>query len=230
VTSGLSAGGGGQRAFRSGIARPSHDIQYRRADAVVHVIGLLAVLAGCVLLAVHAQGLPGWRIPIALGLYALGMVATFGCSAAYNMSPPGPRRALLRRLDHAAIFLMIAGTYTPVALLAIDGWQGMALFAFVWAGALLGAAMKLVAPGRFERTAIAAYLFLGWVGAVAMVPLLQVLPPWQLGALLLGGILYSLGVIIHLSRRLPYNAAIWHALVLAAACCHYAVVLGIAAR
>lgn len=179
------------------------------------------------MLLAQAPAEPGMRAAIAA--YALGLVATFGFSAAYNLSPPGPRRALLRRFDHAAIFLMIAGTYAPVSLLGIGGVLGTVLMGLVGAGALLGAAVKLLAPGRFERTAIAAYLALGWVGAVAVVPLARTLPGWQLGALVLGGLLYSLGVIAHLSPRLPYNLAIWHGLVLLAAGCHYALVLGLLA-
>ena len=200
-------------------------LRERRADAVMHAIGLPAALAGCVVLLMNAPDAPAARA--ATGLYALGLVATFGFSAAYNLSPPGPRRDLLRRFDHAAIFLMIAGTYAPVSLLGIGGRLGTALLGLVGAGALLGASVKLLAPGRFERAAIAAYLALGWVGAVAAVQLARSLPSWQFGALVLGGLLYSLGVIAHVSERLPYNTAIWHACVLLAAGCHYALVLGL---
>jgi hemolysin III len=204
------------------------DIRHRRADAAVHVVGLLAVLAACLLLASRAAHRPEPLAAAAFGLYALGLVASFTCSAAYNMATPGPRRALLRRLDHAAIFLLIAGTYTPIMALAVGGWTGFALLLFVWTGALLGGAIKLAAPARFERVAIAAYLLLGWVGVIALMPLLRALSSWQLGLLLLGGLIYSLGVIAHVSKTLPYNIAIWHALVLVAAGCQYVVVLSLA--
>jgi hemolysin III len=227
-----SAGGAakapGASAPPFGDERSADDIRYRRADNGVHLLGLTAVLAGCVVLALGMAGVQSWWAIVAFGLYGFGLVASFGCSAAYNMSLPGPRRALLRRFDHAAIFLLIAGTYSPVSLLAIGGRLGMALFGVVWIGALLGAALKLAAPARFERVAIAAYLALGWVGIVALPPLIEALPVWQLMALMAGGLLYSLGVIVHVSTRMPYNIAIWHALVLAAAGCHYAVVLGLA--
>ena len=202
-------------------------LREQRADAVMHGIGLPAALMGCAVLLARMPDSPGAKA--AIGFYAFGLVATFGFSAAYNLSPPGPRRALLRRFDHAAIFLMIAGTYAPVSLLGIGGVLGTVLLGLVGAGALLGAAVKLLAPGRFERTAIAAYLALGWVGAVAAVPLARSLPGWQFGALVLGGLLYSLGVIAHVSTRLPYNLAIWHGFVLLAAGCHYALVLGLLA-
>jgi hemolysin III len=152
-----------------------------------------------------------------------------GCSGLYNIAGEGPRKALLRRLDHAAIFGMIAGTYTPIGLLALGGAWGWGVLVVVWAGAAGGAAFKLVAPGRFGRASIAAYLLLGWAGLAALDPLLAALPPRDLALLAGGGLLYSLGVAVHLSTRLPYHTAIWHALVLAAAACHYAVVLRLAA-
>jgi len=147
-----------------------------------------------------------------------------GCSALYNLTSTGPRKALLRRLDHAAIFVMIAGTYTPVILLAIGGTWGRQLLVAVWVGAASGVALKLLAPHRFERAAIAAYLLLGWAILFALDPLLAALPARDLGLLLAGGLLYSGGVVIHLSSRLPYHTALWHALVVAAAACHYVVV------
>lgn len=201
----------------------------RGADAAVHAAALLAVPAGCMLLALRTPLPSDTRLAVALGLYMAGLVATFALSAAYNLAPAGPRRALLRRADHAAIFIMIAGTYTPISVLAIGGPLATALLAFVWTGALLGAAMKLLAPGRFERGSIAAYLVLGWVGVVALVPLSRSLSAGQLGLLAAGGLLYSLGVLVHLASHLRFNVAIWHAFVLAAAACHYGLVLSLAA-
>jgi hemolysin III len=209
-----------------------HDRRERIADAAVHGAGLALGLAGCLGLAAAALPSADPRRMAALALYAAGLLAMLGCSALYNLASEGegaPRKALLRRLDHAAIFLMIAGTYTPVALLGIGGAWGWGLLAVVWAGALGGAALKLLAPGRFERAAIAAYLLLGWAGLAALDPLLAALPPRDLGLLVAGGVLYSLGVAVHLATRLPFHNALWHAFVLAAAACHYAVVLRLAA-
>jgi hemolysin III len=212
---------------RGGMREP---LRYSRgeriADTAVHVLGVGAALAACAVLAAAAPRSLGPRL--ALGLYATGLVAMLGCSALYNLAGAGARKALLRRLDHAAIFAMIAGTYTPVALLAIGGAWGWGLLAAVWGGAAGGAALKLLAPARFERASIAAYLLLGWAGLAALGPLLAALPARGLGMLAAGGLLYSLGVVVHLSTRLPYHNVLWHALVLAAAACHYAVVLRLA--
>ncbi|MCO6415964.1 hemolysin III family protein [Siccirubricoccus sp. KC 17139] len=197
------------------------------ADAAVHAVGLGAVLAGIPLLLALPSALPLGTL-LALLPYLLGLLASFACSAAYNLARDRPGKALLRRLDHAAIFLLIGGTYTPVARLAIGGTWGAVLLAVVWSGALAGAAIKLLAPGRYERALIAAYLSLGWVGLMAMPVLLEALPPLQLGLLGGGGLLYSLGVLVHVSPWLPYGTAAWHALVVVAAACHYAVILQLA--
>ncbi|TCZ55259.1 PAQR family membrane homeostasis protein TrhA [Roseicella aquatilis] len=198
------------------------------ADAAVHALGLVAGGFGCLGLALAIAASDGGLVPVALGLYGIGLVAMLCCSAAYNLAGPGRWKPVLQRLDHAAIFLMIAGTYTPIALLAIGGGWGWGLFALVWAGALAGAALKLTAPARIERLAILLYLMLGWLGVVATRPLLDALPWPDMLLLLLGGLLYSLGVPVHLATRLRFHTALWHGLVLAAAACHYVVVLRVA--
>ena len=208
---------------------PRYSRGERIADAVVHALGVSAALAACVGLAAVVPRPVGARRAVALGLYAAGLLAMLGCSALYNLAGVGPRKARLRRLDHAAIFAMIAGTYTPVALLALGGAWGRGLLATAWAGAAGGTALKLLAPARFERASIAAYLLLGWIVLAALDPLLAALPSRDLALLGAGGLLYSLGVVVHLATRLPYHNALWHALVLAAATCHYAVVLRLAA-
>jgi hemolysin III len=208
---------------------PRYSRGERVADAVIHVLGLSAALAACVGLAAAVAARPaGASLAVTLGVYALGLVAMLGCSALYNLAGAGPRKAVLRRFDHAAIFAMIAGTYTPVALLAVGGAWGWGLLAVVWSGAVGGVALKLLAPARLERASIAAYLLLGWAGIAALNRLLAALPLWDLLLLVAGGVLYSLGVIVHLATWLRYHNALWHALVVVAAGCHYAVVLRLA--
>lgn len=199
------------------------------ADATVHAVGLAAAVLACLGLALTAPTPPGLRLGLALGLYGGGLLAMLACSMAYNMAGAGPWKRVLQRFDHAAIFLMIAGTYTPVTLVAIGGGWGWGLFAAVWAGALCGAALKLLAPARIERAAILLYLLLGWTGLVAIGPLLRALDWPDLALLLMGGLFYSLGVRLHLAEWLRFHNALWHGCVLAGAACHYAVVLRIAA-
>ena len=148
------------------------------------------------------------------------------CSAAYNLARPSRRKQLLRRLDHAVIFVMIAATYTPVTVIALGEGSGDSLLTFVWAVAVLGACFKLMFPERLERAAVALYLLLGWSFVAAWEPIVAVVPRPALLLLALGGMLYSAGVAFFLLERLPYHTAIWHGFVLLAAACHYAAILG----
>jgi hemolysin III len=206
---------------------PSYTPAERRADAVVHAFGLALGLAGCAALAVaaapRADDLP--RL-VALGLYAAGLLAMLACSALYNLAEEPARKRLFRRLDHAAIFLMIAGTYTPFALVAIGGAWGAGLLALVWAVAAGGIAAEALGVRRHGRLAVAAYLLLGWSVLPALGPLAAAVSPSGVALLAAGGALYSVGVVFHLWRSLPFQNAVWHGLVLAAAACHYAAVLG----
>jgi hemolysin III len=200
----------------------------RIADAAVHLFGLAAALVACAVLAAVLPPEAGPGRTLALIVYAAGLLAMLGCSALYNMAGEGERRALLQRLDHSAIFAMIAGTYTPVAGIGLGGTWGMGLLGIVWTGAVGGAALKLLAPARIERVSILFYLLLGWAGIAAFDPLLRSLSSWDLLMLLAGGLLYSAGVLFHVAERLRYHTALWHACVVAAAACHYLVVLDLA--
>jgi hemolysin III len=200
---------------------PQHSSAERRADAVVHALGLILGLAGCALLS--ATGRPQARL--SLVVYAAGLMAMLTCSALYNLTRDGPLKALFRRLDHAAIFLMIAGTYTPFTLGAIGGPWGTGLCAFVWAVAVAGMAVELLGLPRPDALLNTAYLLLGWVVLIALGPLSAALSATGLVLLVAGGVLYSVGVVFHVWTTLPYQNAIWHGFVLTAAACHYAAVL-----
>jgi len=209
--------------------RYSHFPDYSRAeviaDAVVHVLGLVFGLAACLSLAIVAWPSEDLLLWLALGLYGFGLLAMLSCSALYNLIRSPRYKAIVRRLDHAAIFVMIAGTYTPFTLIAIGGAWGLGLLAFVWTVALGGVAVKLLWPGRFDRLSVVAYLLLGWSILVVLDPLWGAVSAAGLVLLGAGGLLYSIGVVFHLWQRLPYQNAIWHAFVLAAAACHFSAVL-----
>lgn len=202
----------------------------RVADAILHGCGVIAtVAASAVLLTLAIQsGEP--RGVAAAAVYAGGLLASFGFSAAYNLCPASRWKEALRRCDHAAIYLFIAATYTPLCLVALRGETGVALLVAVWAVALLGFGMKLAWPRRFERVSIALYLALGWAGLAAAGAIVRALPTAALVLLLVGGILYSLGVVFHVWRRLRFQNAIWHGFVLSAAACHYAAVVATVVR
>jgi hemolysin III len=195
------------------------------ADGAVHAIGVSLGLIGAVVIVVMAaQSGAATDIP-SIVIYAVGLLAMLGFSAAYNMWPISPVKWVLRRFDHSAIYLMIAGTYTPFVGQLKDGVASAGLLLGVWLTAIIGVALKLLMPGRFDRTAIALYLILGWSCVVAYGPISAALPNASLWLLVAGGVLYSIGVIFHAWRKLRFHNAIWHAFVLAAACCHYSAVL-----
>jgi hemolysin III len=140
-----------------------------------------------------------------------------GCSALYNLAGDGPRRGHWRRLDHAAIFVMIAGTYTPFLAIAIGGGWGTGLLVFVWTVTAAGVVLKLLHPGWLEPLSIAAYLLLGWTIRVAIDHLIAAVSLRAFVLLAAGGILYSVGVVFYRWDRLPYQKALWHGFVLTAA-------------
>ena len=197
------------------------------ADATVHLLGLAFAFGAVATLVVFLWISPDLPRGISLGLYAFGLIAMLGCSALYHMTHHSKQRlkALFRRFDHAAIFVMIAGTNTPFSLMVIGGGWGWALLGFVWTIALVGVMMKLLFPLRFEKLSVAVYLLLGWTVLFALQPLVSSASLAGLVLLITGGGLYSLGVLFHLWERLPYQNAIWHVFVLAAAACHFTAIL-----
>lgn len=192
------------------------------ADGVVHAVAMLAALVGITLLIVLVILRRGAGEITAVAIYGLAMLAMFGFSAAYNLVPPSSLKWLLRRFDHSAIFLMIAGTYMPLLVLMQDGFWALLLGSLVWAGAIGGCIMKLVFPGRYDRVSIAIYVLLGSSALVAMGPLSQSLPPLTLWLMIAGGLIYVAGIGFYVWRSLRFNNAIWHSFVATAASLHYA--------
>jgi hemolysin III len=193
-------------------------------DGAIHVIGVCLGLIGAVAMVIMAARSVAADVPSTL-IYAAGLLAMLGFSAAYNMWPISPMKWVLRRFDHSAIYLMIAGTYTPFIGQLKDGFASAGLLVGVWLTAMVGVALKLLMPGRFDRMAIALYLILGWSCVVAYGPISAALPNASLWLLVIGGLLYSVGVIFHAWRGLRFHNAIWHGFVLAAAGCHFVAVL-----
>jgi hemolysin III len=204
---------------------PAYSRGEQWADGAAHVIGLLFGIVATLALISTAARNDQFLLILGASLYAFGLLAMFSFSAAYNLCPPSTTKEFLRRLDHAAIFLMISGTYTPLLLNRIGGEWGIGLLAFVWIVAIAGATMKIVFPRRWEILSIALYLGLGWSIIIAIDPMLQALATNNLILIGAGALLYSGGVLFHLWDRLPYQNAIWHFMVLAAAACHYVAIL-----
>jgi hemolysin III len=194
------------------------------ADLVVHIVGLTLALIGGVVLLTFAVKAGSISQVVGVAIYAAGVVAMLAFSTAYNFARP-QYRPILRRLDHAGIFLMIAGSYTPFTTQSLTGGWAWGMTVAVWTLAGLGALGKLFLP-RVERGFwVALYLALGWLVVVALKPMMDHLAWYALLLLAAGGLLYSTGVIFYVNKRLKFSRAIWHGHVVAAAATHWAAVL-----
>ena len=206
-------------------ALPSYTLRERIADGCIHITGVTASLVALgALLTIGVQSQTTLWV-VSLTIYGLALVATFSFSAGYHLVVRPTLKEVLRRFDHAAIFLMIAGTYTPFILIKMNTPWGLGLLAVVWIIAGIGIAIKLFAPRLIDGLSTPLYLVQGWAVIAAWEPLMTALPGTALTLLTLGGVLYTVGVVFHLWERLPYQNAIWHGFVLSAASCHFVAVM-----
>jgi hemolysin III len=194
------------------------------ANVVTHGVGaLLAIGGGAVLItmaAVHA----GAREIVSASVFTATLVLLYIASTLYHAATEPRAKARLKVLDHCAIFLLIAGTYTPFTIAAIRGGWGWSLFGVIWGMAVAGIVFKIFFTGRFRVLSTAMYVGMGWLVLVALVPLVEALSPVGLAWLIAGGALYTLGTLFYHRESIPYSHAIWHGFVLAGSGCHFAAV------
>jgi hemolysin III len=195
------------------------------ADGVIHALGVVLALVGAAALLTFFAPASNWDI-LPIGVYCVGLLAVLVISAAYNMWPASPVKWWLRRCDHSAIFVLIAGTYTPFLARMSDGPAAQAMLVLLWTAALAGIFLKITLPGRFDRVTIGLYLAMGW-SCVIIWDRVMLLPDATLWLLAAGGIFYTGGVVFHLWHKLRFHNAIWHACVLAAAALHYGAVVSL---
>jgi len=197
-------------------------------NCAVHVVGMVACCVASPRLVVTARrtGDP-WLLASGL-VFGLSALLMFTTSVLYHAAKNPSLRLRLRRVDHAAIYLLIAGTYTPFTLGALRGSWGWTLAAVIWTLALLGIVFKTTSLGfRFHRTSVVLYVVMGWLAVVAIKPLMQALSPFELAWLVAGGLCYTGGVAFYLWKSRPYTHAIWHVFVFAGVACHFVTVLSI---
>jgi len=203
---------------------PCYSQGERRADGAVHLLGLAIGPLACAWLLHLGQARADALQLAALAVYGLGLTGMLATSAAYNLAPHGARKSVLRRIDHAMIFVMIAGSYTPFTLNAAAGAAGVLLCIAAWIIAIPGAGLKLAGVTWRPRGWLMLYLGLGWLILPAIPFFLRWFSPQTILLLLAGGLSYSLGSLLHHDGRLRYHNAIWHALVLCGAALHFAAV------
>jgi len=208
---------------------PAYARSERIADGTLHALGVAAALAGTIFLLVWSIGMVSGGQVAALAVYGVALVATFTASAFYHMTPWEHLRPTLRRIDHAAIYLKIAGTYTPLVVMVGSAFA-YALLGVVWILAVFGMIQKLFywqVPGRMGP---ALYLVMGWMSVLLIWSMVPILPGIATVLMILGGLLYTAGVIFFQWDGLKYAMAIWHGFVVAASACFFAaIVMGTAA-
>ena len=196
------------------------------ANAVTHAFGVALALAGLAALVTLASLHGNPRQMVSYSIYGVTLVLLYAASTAYHGVRHPRAKRVLRTLDHAAIYLLIAGTYTPFTLISLRGVWGWSLFGIVWALAAIGVVFKIFFTGRFPRTSTAVYLGMGWLALVAVRQIFVHLPREGIVLLFTGGMCYSAGVLFFAyDTRARFNHAIWHLFVLAGSVCHFFAVL-----
>jgi hemolysin III len=191
------------------------------ANTITHGIGLVFSIIGFVVLLVLALMRGGPWQTAGCAIYGLTLVSLYAASTLYHGIPsPRLKRALLI-FDHCAIYLLIAGTYTPFLLVNLRGPWGWSLFGVMWGLALAGILFKLWFVGHFPILSTSLYVAMGWLGVVAVKPILAHVPATGLLWLVIGGLMYSIGVVFYALKKLPYNHVVWHVFVMAGSTCHY---------
>lgn len=193
-----------------------------RADMAIHVVGAIFAINASAWLLAHVSG--SGMLVASVSVYCAGLLAMIFASAAYNLAPHGPTKQVLRRLDHSAIFLMIAATYTPFAANRLGGLAGPAILTAIWVCASGGIALKVIFPRRFETASLALYIAMGWMIVTVLKPLAASMAAVDFWLLVGGGIVYSVGVAFYVIERIPFHKAIWHGFVLTAAVLHFSAV------
>ncbi|MGY4004131.1 PAQR family membrane homeostasis protein TrhA [Aeromonas sanarellii] len=195
------------------------------ANRLSHGLGLLLGGLGLALL-LHKGWDQGPRVLLSYGLYGASLVLLYLASTLYHSMTSERARRRCKLFDHCAIYLLIAGTYTPFLLVALDTPLAQGLMVVIWGLALAGVLFKLIFINRFRRLSLFTYLMLGWLSLVVVYQLYLHLDGAGLLLLGLGGLIYSLGVIFYVARGIPYNHAIWHLFVLGGSLCHFAAIYG----
>lgn len=194
------------------------------ANSVTHGVGALLAAAGAVVLVAAAVGGSAWQV-VSCSIFGFTLVLVYSCSTLYHSLVRTRARHVLRIIDHSAIYLLIAGTYTPFALVSLRGVLGWLLFGIVWALAVVGIVFKSFAVERFAVMSVVVYVGMGWLGIFVMRPLLHALTWHGISWILLGGLLYTAGIVFFALDRLSYLHALWHVFVLAGSTCHFFAVL-----
>ena len=204
---------------------PEYTIIEERINRLTHGVGAVLSVAGLVVLVVYS-GIYGnaWHV-VSFSIFGSALVILYAASTLYHSVTQAAAKRVFWILDHSAIFILIAGTYTPFTLVSLRGGWGWSLFGVVWACAVLGIILKIFYIGRFEKISVAVYVIMGWLCVMAFKEIVATVSLLSIVLLILGGLSYTLGVVFFAWQKLPFNHALWHLCVLGGSVFHYFSVL-----
>ena len=192
-----------------------------RLNVITHALGLLLSGIGLPFLIVKSFTFEGFWKPASLVIYGLSLIILYAASTFYHAAKDARLRRKLNIFDHAAIYVLIAGTYTPFTILALEGSLGWMIFGLTWTFALIGIVLKLFYTGRFDKLSTALYLLMGWQIMFVINPLMERFTTEGLQLLFAGGVFYTIGAVLYSIKKLPYNHAIFHVFVVLGSVCHF---------
>ena len=192
-----------------------------KINILTHGLGLLLSIAALVLLVIHASTHGTARHIVSFTIFGASLILLYSASTLYHYSQKPDIRRKLNILDHASIYVLIAGTYTPFTLITLKGWLGWTIFGITWGIAIIGVFFKLFYTGRFDKISTIAYVAMGWIIIFAVKPLIENLPLNGLYWLLAGGIFYTIGAVLYSIKRIKFNHAIFHVFVLLGSFSHF---------
>ena len=198
-------------------------LQSRREEhfnSATHALGAFLGIAGFILLIIFESKKTDWSL-FSVIVYGLSIIILFTASTLYHSVKSETRKHYFRIVDHISIYLLIAGTYTPVLLITLEQSKGWTLFWVVWGIALIGSVLKLFFTGKFDNISTLLYLVMGWLIAFDFGALLEFMPSNGVIFLIIGGLAYTVGIVFYAIQRIPYNHVIWHLFVLTGALFHY---------
>jgi len=200
---------------------PKQSMGEEIANAVTHGSGVGLSIAALVILVVFAAKQSDvWKV-VSFSIYGATMIILYLASTLYHSFPQPRVKRFFRILDHSSIFLLIAGTYTPVTIGTMRGGWGWTLFGVIWGLTLLGVNLKIFAMGKLKYVSIIVYVLMSWMIVIAIKPLLNIAPPSFLIWMLIGGLAYMLGIVFYVAKKLPYHHSVWHLFVLGGSVCHF---------
>lgn len=192
-----------------------------RLNIITHAFGLLLSFIVLPFLIIKSLNYHGFWKPASLIIYGFSLIILYAASTLYHLATETSKRRILNIFDHSAIYILIAGTYTPFTIIALEGVLGWIIFAVTWIFAIVGIVLKLFFTGRFDKLSTAMYLLMGWQIVFVIDALMQNINPKGLQLLLAGGVFYTLGAVFYSIKKINYNHAIFHVFVVLGSFCHF---------